>query len=79
MTFNVKNVPLETFRGFLKQSGLKLIRTSGGHEVWSGKNLTRPVVIQSHIDPIPMFIIKNNLRTMGLTINDFRAYMTSKN
>jgi len=79
MTFAVKNVSLETFRGFLKQNGLKQIRTNGGHEIWSRKNLTRPVILQSHVDPIPIFIIKNNLRTMGLTLNDLRAYMTSKN
>ncbi len=79
MTFKVKNVSLETFRGFLKQNGLNLIRTSGGHEIWSGKNLTRPVILQSHVDPIPIFIVKNNLRTMGLTLNDLRTYISSKN
>jgi len=45
MTFAVKNVSLETFRGFLKQNGLKQIRTNGGHEIWSRKNLIRPVIL----------------------------------
>jgi hypothetical protein len=79
MTGSIKNVPLETFRSFLVYKGLKHIRTSNGHEIWFGKNLTRPVTIQTHIDPIPLFIIKSNLRTMGLTLNDFRDYLQSRN
>jgi hypothetical protein len=34
--------------------------------LWA-ENLTRPVVLQTHVDPIPEFIIKSNLRTMGKT------------
>jgi hypothetical protein len=79
MTRAIKNISLEDFRSFLKHCGLKLIRTSGGHEIWSSKDLTRPVTLQSHIDPIPLFIIKNNLRTMGLTLNDLRNYLNSRN
>ncbi len=61
----LKNIHLKTFRKYLSFCGLKLIRTRGGHEIWSAKELTRPVVLQTHIDPIPEFIIKNNLRTIG--------------
>jgi len=75
MTYSLKNIPLNTFRGFLKFHGLNQIRSSGGHEVWSGKNLTRPVVLSTHIDPIPIFVIKCNLRTMGLTLNHLRDYL----
>jgi hypothetical protein len=67
----LKNIPLRLFRDYLTYKGLKLIRTSGGHEVWSRHDLTRPVVIQTHIDPIPEFIIKNNLRTINETPEDF--------
>ncbi len=61
----LKNIPLKNFRAYLQYCGLKLIRTKGGHEIWSAKNLTRPVILQTHVDPIPEFIIKNNLRTMN--------------
>lgn len=74
----VKNVSLNAFRAFLTFNGLKQIRSRGGHETWCGSNLTRPVVLQSHIDPIPLFIIKNNLRTMGLKIKDLRDFLESK-
>jgi len=79
MTSAIKNIPLNTFRGFLKHHGLSQIRISSGHEIWSGKYLTRPVIIQTHIDPIPLFVIKSNLRTMGLTLNDLRKYLKSFN
>ena len=61
----LKNISLKNFRRYLHHCGLKHIRTKGGHEVWSAQNLTRPVVMQTHVDPIPEFIIKNNLRTIG--------------
>jgi hypothetical protein len=61
----LKNIPLKTFRAYLLSCGLKHIRTKGGHEIWSPKNLTRPVVLQTHVDPVPEFVVKNNLRTIG--------------
>ena len=61
----LKNIPLKTFRNYLIYCGLNHIRTKGGHEIWSAKELTRPVVLQTHIDPVPEFIIKNNLRTIS--------------
>lgn len=72
-----RNIPLKTFRKFLEHHGMKCIRTKGGHEIWSKKNLERPVVLQTHVDPVPMFIVKNNLRTMGLSINDIEDFLLS--
>ena len=75
MTKKLQNISLADFRLFIKHHGLNLIRTSGGHEIWARKDLTRPVVLQTHIDPVPLFIIKNNLRTMGLTLKDLRDFL----
>ena len=61
----LKNISPKIFRSYLLYCGLKHIRTKGGHEIWSAKNMTRPVVLQTHVDPIPEFIVKNNLRTIG--------------
>ena len=71
MKQHVKNISLNTFRKFLEIRGCKLIRTKGGHEIWSHRDCNRPIVIQSHIDPVPSFIILNNLRTLGITKEDF--------
>lgn len=72
-----RNIPLKDFKKFLVLHGLKCIRNKGGHEVWSRKNLPRPVIIQTHIDPVPLFIVKNCLRTMGLTMKDLNDYFLS--
>jgi hypothetical protein len=71
---SLKNISLRLFRQFLISKGLKIIRTNGGHEIWGGKQLLRPIVFQTHIDPIPEFVIKNNLRNMGITVEEFLEF-----
>lgn len=73
----LKNIPLRTFRDFLSYMGLKLIRTESGHEVWSRKDMRRPVIIQSHIDPVPEFIVKNCLHSMNATKDDYIDFLKS--
>lgn len=71
MTKHLKNIPLKTFRKYLEHKGLKHIRTTGGHEVWSRQDLTRPIVIQTHITPVPEFIVKQVFRALGVDKQDF--------
>lgn len=60
---NPNNVPLRKFKKFLtKDEGCKLIRTEGGNEIYARSDLNRPFPIQSHVDPIPQFIIDNARR-----------------
>ncbi len=68
---HLKNVPLKLYRDFLKEKGCVCNRSNGGHEHWTRNDLLRPITIQSHIDPVPEFIIKNGLRLLGLTKKDF--------
>jgi hypothetical protein len=75
VTNNLKNISLELFTEYLQWKGLKKIRTTGGHEIWAGKKLNRPVVLQSHIDPVPEFIVRNALRTLGVTRDDFINFL----
>lgn len=37
--------------------------------------MLRPVIFQTHINPIPIGIIKNNLRTMGCPAQVLIDYM----
>jgi len=39
-----------------------MIRTEGGHEIYARQDLNRPFPIQSHIDPVPRFIVENARR-----------------
>lgn len=60
-TQKLSNISLKDFRKFLNNQGLNLIKDTkgrGGHEKWSRSDLDRPITIQTHIDPIPEFIVK---------------------
>jgi hypothetical protein len=75
MANSLKNISLNKYRSFLTFHGLKKIRTNGGHEIWASSHLLRNITIQSHIDPVPEFVIKNGLKAMGLNKNDFINYL----
>lgn len=70
-THKLSNVSLDDYREFLIKAGCKKIGTEGGHEKWSRKDLLRPIIVQTHIDPVPEFIIKNALRNLGVSKQDF--------
>jgi len=75
MAKHLKNISPGLFRKYLTYKGLKHIRTNAGHEIWCRSDLKRPITFQTHIDPIPEFIIKNNLRIMGTDRNDFILFL----
>jgi hypothetical protein len=72
------NIGLADFRRYLTAIGCKLIRTEGGHEVWTRRDFKRPITLQSHVDPIPEFILKNCLRTIGIEKADFDIHSLGK-
>jgi len=68
-TKKLSNIPVREFRKFLENQGLNLIRDSkgrGGHEKWSKTSMDRPITIQTHIDPVPEFIVKQVLRHLDM-------------
>jgi hypothetical protein len=70
----LSNIALKDFRKFLTDQGLKVIKDSkgrGGHEKWSRADLDIPVTIQTHIDPVPEFIVKQVLRYLKMDRNTF--------
>ncbi|WP_219341338.1 type II toxin-antitoxin system HicA family toxin [Nevskia soli] len=46
--------------------GFRCVRTEGDHMVFTKPGITRPVVIPKY-NSVPIFIIKNNLRTAGMS------------
>ena len=71
MSGSLKNLSLATYRKFLGKVGCNNIRTNGGHKIWSRKDLARPIVVQTHVDPVPEFVIKNALKILGIDRNRF--------
>lgn len=74
----LSNISLSDMRKALKGSGLNKIRTKGGHETWSKAAMTRPITIQTHIDPIPEFIVKQVIRNLGITNKAFIELIEGK-
>ena len=75
-TYRLGNISIEEFRYFLERHGcVKVSSGNSGHEKWVKEGALRPVVFQTHIDPIPAFIIKNNLRNIGLSMSDLREWL----
>lgn len=68
-TYKASNVPLKKFLKFLESEGLKQIRVRGGHLIYSRFDLKRSIPIQSHIDPVPEFIVFEILNTLNLTMD----------
>ncbi len=74
---SLSNVTLQDYRTVLKKLGLHKIRTRGGHEMWARDGSPRAVVFQTHVEPIPLVVMYNNLRTLGITRKDFLALLNS--
>jgi predicted RNA binding protein YcfA (HicA-like mRNA interferase family) len=74
-TYKLSNVPLTTMQWFLEHNGLKCIKQTGGHEKWSRKDLLRPIILQSHITPVPEFIVKQILKHLNFSKKEFCQYI----
>lgn len=70
----LSNITIDEFKAFLKAQGLKMERINGGHEMWSKEGMPRPIVFQTHIEPLPEFVIKNNLVALGVSRKEFLEF-----
>jgi len=77
MPNKLSNITLNEYRKFLTHVGCKCIRQNKGHEHWANKDINRPLTFQSHIEPIPEFIIKQHLRYLNMSKNEFLDIMNS--
>ena len=73
----LSNITIAELRDVLTRLGLTKVRTKGGHEAWMKPGMKRPVIVQTHVNPVPEFIIKNNLRVIGIRKQDFLAELES--
>ena len=82
-TVRLSNISLSEFRKFLFDMGCSRseegTKGRGGHEKWEKEGLNRPVTLQTHVSPVPEHIIKNTLRTLGISRKQFEVwYLSSK-
>lgn len=76
MSNPLRNVSLKDCRKFLDLTGCKHIRSSGGHDVWTRSDFLRPIVLQSHIDPVPERIMKQILTALEMDRDEFVEKMS---
>ena len=77
-TRKLKNVSISQFESFLELCHCKYIKNDKGHAKYFRSDLNRPIIFQSHIDPIPEFIVKNNLRLINMSKDDFFDVLEQK-
>ena len=59
-------VSYKTLCHVLEAEGFRLIRQEGDHLVYTRAGVLRPVVIPKY-SSVPVFTVKNNLRTAGIS------------
>ena len=74
----LSNISVKEFREVLSRLGLHLLRTTGGHEIWTKTCLKRAIVFQTHVEPIPEFIVRNAIRDLGMSREEFIAVLEEK-
>lgn len=63
-------IPASKLRKVFEKAGFKCVRIEGDHFVFTKQGIARPVVIPDWKE-VPVFIIKNNLRTAGITREEY--------
>jgi predicted RNA binding protein YcfA (HicA-like mRNA interferase family) len=59
------------FEKFLKFMGCKFVRQKGSHRVYTRSGLKRPLIIPFHSGDLPPFVVRNNLKLLNITIEDY--------
>jgi predicted RNA binding protein YcfA (HicA-like mRNA interferase family) len=65
-------MPIKTkkFEKFLEYVGCQFKRQKGDHLIYDRVGLQRPIVVPDDRE-VPVFIIRNNLRTLGMEPQEF--------
>ena len=71
------NITLARYRRILQALGLSFVRTKAGHEMWYKEGMLRNVVFQTHKDPVPEGVVLGNIKTIGISKNEFEEIANS--
>lgn len=62
----INSISWKVLQCIFEMEGFTHVRTEGDHMVFTRPGILRPVVIPKYAN-LPVFIIKNNLRTAGIS------------
>lgn len=68
---NLRNISISDLRKILKTYACYHIRFKRGHEIWKKDGLTRPIIFQTHVDPVPEMVIRNIIRDLNVSREQF--------
>jgi predicted RNA binding protein YcfA (HicA-like mRNA interferase family) len=66
----ISPIPAKRLRRVFEKAGFKCIRTKGDHFVYIKEGVIRPIIIPDWPE-VPVFIIKNNLRSAGISREEY--------
>jgi predicted RNA binding protein YcfA (HicA-like mRNA interferase family) len=61
----------QEFEKFLKYIGCTFVRQKGSHRVFTRAGLIRPVIVPFHSGDLPTFVVRNNLRVLNISLEDY--------
>lgn len=67
----LSNITLKEFRAVLAALGLHKMRTKGGHEAWVREGLKRPIIVQTHVDPVSELVVRKTINDLDITREEF--------
>lgn len=70
----LKPISWKKFEKFVLYAGCRFERKRGDHRVYNREDLKRPVIFPEDKE-IPVFIIRNNLRTLSISHNEYLAIL----
>jgi predicted RNA binding protein YcfA (HicA-like mRNA interferase family) len=70
----ISPIPAKRLRRVFEKAGFKCVRTKGDHFVYTREGVIRPIIIPDWQE-VPVFIIKNNLRTAGMSREEYFALL----
>lgn len=59
------------FEKFLKYIGCTFVRQKGSHRIFTRAGLKRPIVVPYHSGDLPTFVVRNNLRLLNISLEDY--------
>jgi len=66
----VTAIKWKEFEKFLFFSGCKFVRQKGSHRIYKRAGLARPIVLPAY-KSLPVFVVKNNLRILEISIEQY--------
>jgi predicted RNA binding protein YcfA (HicA-like mRNA interferase family) len=74
MTSGIKPTTYQVQIRVFEAAGCKYVRAQGDHLVYHYPGAKRPVVIPKYKE-VPVFIIKNNIKVIGLTVDKYPSIL----